>query len=353
MKDVNWELRLSYALLQIKKHLLFSHLLKFLSQLYQLARLFPVQSKKLDAKVISVGNIVCGGTGKTPFVEYLVNLLKEKVKGLGLVTSGYGGNKRIGIFTDGRRRYFSWKEGGDETELLAKKVRGVPIGFGKNRLAVIELLENLFDTKIIILDDGFQYREIEKDMEILLIDARKPLGDGYFIPYGYLRDSWRSIKRADLVVITKFDSLFIDRETLAFLKKKFSHIPFLWSYHSPESLWRGKEKIDLSFLYDREIISLCAIGDPGYFEETLEKLGAKIKKRLRFPDHYPFHKKEIEPLLKNTVRKKEIIVTTEKDYLKIPESIKNIFPIYFLEVKIKFYEGEEKLWEKLKEKGIC
>ncbi|MCD6521676.1 tetraacyldisaccharide 4'-kinase [Candidatus Calescamantes bacterium] len=352
MKDANWELLLSYALLQIKEHLLFSHFLKFLSRLYPLTKLFPVQSKKLNVKVISVGNIVCGGTGKTPFVEYLVNLLKGKVQGLGLVTSGYGGSKRIGIFTDGRRRYFSWKEGGDETELLAKKVKGVPIGFGKNRLAVIELLENLFDTKIIILDDGFQYRGIEKDMEILLIDARKPFGDGYFIPYGYLRDSWRSIKRADLVVITKFDSLSIDRETIAFLKKKFPHIPFLWSYHSPQCLWKGKEKIDLSFLYDREIISLCAIGDPEYFEETLERLGAKIEKRLRFPDHYPFHEKEIETLLKNTVKKK-IIITTEKDYLKIPESIKKSFPIYFLEVKMKFYEGEEKLWEKLKEKGIC
>ncbi|HEX67507.1 MAG TPA: hypothetical protein ENG13_00365, partial [bacterium] len=93
---------------------------------------------------------------------------------------------------------------------------------------------------------------------------------------------------------------------------------------SPESLWRGKEKIDLSFLYGREIISLCAIGDPGYFEETLEKLGAKIKKRLRFPDHYPFHKKGMwlnfffkNAMVSRSMNKESNLVITTKSALFI------------------------------------
>ena len=337
-----------------KKKGLFSPLLKSLSEIYRVylsLRPSPSETLSLPLKVISVGNLTWGGTGKTPFVKYLAERLGEEKK-VGIITTGFGGLKRMGIFSNGKKVFSSWQEGGDETHLLAENLPGIPVAFGRDRYALSLMLYRLWNLEVVVLDDAFQYRKIKKDVEFLLLDARRPLGEGRLIPYGNLRETWQAIGRADAVILTKCNSPYIDEETIEFLKKAFPSLPFLRVYHHPLFFEGSQGRYPSSWIGGREIVTLSSIGDPVYFEETLKIMGGEIIHSLRFPDHYPYQEEELEILLGAVSREGISIITTEKDYLRIPPSVWDKFPLYYLKVDLSFLEGEEILWEILKEKGI-
>ncbi len=338
-KKIVWEL------LETQNKFLLS-ILHFLSHLYRLlyivSRHFQGAPKKLPCKVISVGNITWGGTGKTPFVRYLVDKLKKRAR-VGIVTHGYGRKrKNIGVISVHKGRINFQSALGDETLLLARNLPHVPIVVGENKREACEFLCREEKIDFLILEDGFQYPGIVKDWEILLLDSTNPFGKGYLIPRGTLREPLSQIKRAHLIIQTKVDS---DRaqDISPFLKIHFPHIPVLKSIHSPLYFRRvGKgEKIKLEEFKGREAISFSGIADPTYFEETLLKIGIILKKSIRFPDHYPFQEEELKEVLLLNKGDEEVIITTEKDEQRIPPRIAEIFPIFSLIISFKIVEGEE------------
>ena len=159
---------------------------------------------QLPCKVISIGNLTVGGTGKTPTVIYMAKLLKKKGYKVGIISRGY---KRITkgtvLVSDGIKTLHKWQEVGDEPFMMAKKLKNVPIAVDSNRYRAGLLLIKKFDTDIILMDDGFQHRKIHRDVDIVLINSLNKMDDYKLVPFGLLRESVSSLSRANFIIVTK------------------------------------------------------------------------------------------------------------------------------------------------------
>ena len=269
---------------------------------------------KINAKVISVGNITWGGTGKTPVVAFIADELVKKNRRVSILIRGYGN---------------------DESELLPKLTSNVPVLVGKDRVKMgIEAIENhLSDT--VILDDGFQHRRLERNLDIVCIDAAKPFGNGWCIPAGTLREGLGSLKRADIFLITKADLVF-SKDKLEKLEKKLKSISpgavVVKAIHRPLYFYRlldkvggcfdrpllDEERVNIGELQNRELALVSAIGSPECFEKTVLRLGLKINKHFIFRDHHGYTKEDIayiEDYCKNNSL--DAVITTEKDAVKL------------------------------------
>ncbi|MBW2599013.1 MAG: tetraacyldisaccharide 4'-kinase [Deltaproteobacteria bacterium] len=181
--------------------ILYSGVVRLRNLFYQTG-LFKV--RKLGCRVISVGNITVGGTGKTPMVIMLANLLNEKGYRPAILSRGYAGKgkSRVNIVSDGKNLLMSPKNAGDEPALIAKSVRNVPVITGKNRYLTGKYAIEHFRADVLILDDAFQHRSVFRDIDIVLLDNQKPFGNGFTIPRGELREPASALERADIIVKT-------------------------------------------------------------------------------------------------------------------------------------------------------
>ncbi len=302
---------------------------------------------KLKARVISAGNLTVGGTGKTPAVEGIARLLQEKGRKIAILSRGYKRVKGRGlrvkdvaVVTDGKEILLSAKEAGDEPYLLAQNSSGIPIVVGKNRIKSGNYCLANFNTETFILDDGFQYQRLERDLDILLIDSLNPFGNGHLLPRGILREPLRSLKRADLYILTRTDQV----RNLEGLKNRIRSInpftPILESIHAPcylEDL-KSKKKFDLEFIKDKEVLALSSIAHPESFEKTLKDLRAIIMKRLRYPDHHPYTKEDLEEI--STKARGCLIITTQKDGVRLEPLLENE-SILALRIELKITKDQE------------
>ena len=277
--------------------------------------------RKLPVPVISVGNLSAGGTGKTSFVVYLSNLLKDK--NVCVLLRGYKRkSKGILVVSEYGRIPITWEKAGDEAYLLAKTLQKACVVVAEDRYKGGLFAIKEFQPDVIILDDGFQHRKLYRDLNILLI-KKKDLNDR-LLPYGNLREPLRAHKRADILILSYQD---IEPFGIDWNKPTFK------MYREFNTLLNEEFKeIPLNYLKDKELIAFSGLGDNEQFLKTLKKLGFKIKKFISFPDHYDY---------KNFVpNPQEIYITTPKDLIKL-RGYKNIFALNF-KVKV---EGEEKLKE--------
>ncbi len=313
-----------------------------------LYRIRILKRVKLKAKVISVGNLTVGGTGKTPVVEKIARLLQEKGRKVAILSRGYKSRpkskvqspKSVRVVSDGKEILLSAKEAGDEPYLLAQNLSGVPIVVGRNRMASGNYCLSNFDTEAFILDDGFQYQKLERDLDILLIDSLNPFSNGFLLPRGILREPLRSLKRADLFVLTRTDQT----GNLEGLKNSIRSInpftPILESIHAPcylEDL-KSKRRLDLEFIENKEVLALSSIAHPESFEKTLKDLKAIIMKRLRYPDHHLYTKEDLKEI--STKARGCLIITTQKDGVRLEPLVANE-SILVLRIKLKITKGQE------------
>ena len=161
-------------------------------------------SKKLPTKVISIGNITTGGTGKTPAVIFLTKTLSKKGIKCAILSRGYG-RKTAGtqLVTDGGAVVTDWRNFGDEPSLMAKSLPGIPIVVDSKRHRGGMFLIDNFNPEVILLDDAFQHRRIERDLDIVLINGKDKRSDYRLLPFGLLREPLSSLKRADALIFTK------------------------------------------------------------------------------------------------------------------------------------------------------
>ena len=157
--------------------------------------------KRLPCKVISVGNIVVGGTGKTPMVIYLANLLQKKGFRPAVLSRGYMGKSKspINIVSDGRRIFMKPEDCGDEPVLISQAAKGIPVLTGPKRFLTGQVALEKFGADVLILDDGFQHRQLARDVDIVLLKTQTPFGNGCLLPAGPLRESPRALKRAGII----------------------------------------------------------------------------------------------------------------------------------------------------------
>jgi len=357
---------------------LFRSLFFILSRFYYLAVkvrwliyiLGIARQTKLPCTIVSVGNITWGGTGKTPAVIMIAKLLAEMGKRVTVLSRGYGRRKKkdkksgIEIVSDGKGAILSSREVGDEAYLLSKNLDDVPIIVGKNRIQSGKYAIERFASEVVVLDDGFQYWPLDRDIDIVTIDSINPYGNGYLIPRGQLREPISHLSRAHIFLLTRTD--FVSREGLdriiGNLERLNPNSIIIESVHRPKYLqgYFSGEKKGLDFIKDRRVVAFSSIGSPYSFEKTLEELGAKIVKIFRFPDHYSYSRRdlrEIESIWGTDLEKGDIFaVTTEKDGVRLErifssEADRVFWEVWILKVELEIVRGEEE-WRRKMESYI-
>ena len=163
--------------------------------------------QQVSCPVISVGNLAVGGTGKTPMVIWLARFLLEEGWRVGIVSRGYKGeeSKKVLVVSDGRDILADSDFSGDEPQLLARRLPGIPVLCSTKRALAVEAAVEQFRCEVVILDDGFQHRFVARNLDIVMLDSRYPFGDGFLLPRGILREQTTALKRAQVLVLSRFD----------------------------------------------------------------------------------------------------------------------------------------------------
>lgn len=308
--------------------------------------------KKLPCKVISIGNITLGGTGKTPAAIALAQ--KARFNGFRpcILTRGYRGTAKGPCFAGmGDGPLLDENRAGDEAYLMALKLKGIPIIKGKDRYeAGIFALNNLpADSRpdLFILDDGFQHWGLCRDNDILLIDGTNPFGKGKLFPIGSLREPVSGISRADMIVITKTDgSRNLETEAvLEEIRKYNKKAPVFFAVHKPSQFIAvNGESFPLEWAKGKVFFGFCGIGNPLSFQQTLASAGAELTGLRTFRDHYRYSQKDIKTIVDEAGgRNAGWIVTTEKDIMKLKGFV---LPENLASLEIEF-DIEEKFYHKV------
>ncbi|MDP3730122.1 MAG: tetraacyldisaccharide 4'-kinase [Candidatus Omnitrophota bacterium] len=298
-----------------------------------LYKLHIFNTRKAPLKIISVGNVTLGGTGKTPFTMALAKILEEDLK------------KNVSVLIRG----YGW----DEQEMLRRNLADVPILVGEDRFRSSNKAVRLYGSDTAILDDGFQHWELTRDLDIVLIDSRNPFGNGRLFPRGVLREPKRSLGRADVIVLTKSGRTDVGTDGI---RKEVSAVNksavILEAAHVPKHLYEGRARFlhDLSTVRAKRVILFSSIGDPLYFEETVKGLGANVVEHIKFPDHHDYRKKDIDRVAAICgERRFDLVITTEKDIVKLNRLGLFIgsYKVLTLAVEMQILSGREKLIDRL------
>ncbi|MFH1782218.1 MAG: tetraacyldisaccharide 4'-kinase [Candidatus Omnitrophota bacterium] len=304
----------------------------YLRNLFYDIKLFKAHEAGL--KVISVGNITWGGTGKTPSVIYITELLLEKNKRPAILIRGYGD---------------------DEHKLFPKLLGEVPVFVGKNRVSSAKKALSRGSIDTLVLDDGFQHRRLKRDLDIVCIDSLDPFGNGFLIPAGILREGISSLKRAHIFLITKTD-LYQDKAGLESLESDLKKInpsaAIFRAVYEPKALYSLKEEkaVELSELKNKNLALVSAIASPKSFERTISGIGLTFSKHFIFRDHHPYTIEDLKEIDDYYSRNKiDSIIITEKDAVKLRSinyklKTKNYL---VLGIELKIIENESKLHDRL------
>ncbi len=314
---------------------------------------------RLPSKVISIGNITVGGVGKTPIVELIARLIKENnKKNPVILTRGYMAG-RASVIKKGTKEGVNYKQRqykivSDEACMLKEKLNyDIPIIVGPNRINnAINFLKN-YEADIFILDDGFQYRKLFRNMDIVAVDTTNPWGNGFLMPRGILREPISALKRADIFILTKTD---LGIHNIEYIKRKLHEIangiPIVETIHKPICLKELSSKLEesLEYVKGKKIAALASIGDSLSFKKTLEGIGCIIEKNFFFIDHYIYNINDIDYICSQCcLENVNIIITTEKDAVKLHKYscyFKNIV-IFYLEIEIYITKGKDVLIERI------
>ncbi|MCX5635848.1 MAG: tetraacyldisaccharide 4'-kinase [Planctomycetota bacterium] len=292
---------------------------------------------RVNAVVISIGNITTGGTGKTPLV---IRLYKQIVQNSKYKMQNCG----IAILTRG---YKTTKNYVDEPQVLAKNCPDAKVIINPDRVAAAREAINKFAAKVLIMDDGFQHRRLHRDLDIVTIDAACPFGFNRILPAGLLREPLNVLKRADAVVITRCDQ--IPQNELANLKEKLRQINpnmvIAKAIHSPVGVrTTDGKKIGIAELTAKNIFAFCGIGNPDAFFNTIRKIPANLIGSKIYDDHHHYCADDITDIQKQAqLSKAGLILTTEKDAMKIISDSKLSIPLGCLEIELKFIDAEQEI----------
>jgi len=298
----------------------------------------------LPIPVISIGNLTVGGTGKTPMTQFLCRRLAGQGKRVAVLSRGHGGSSQtVRLVSDaGGRVLLSAADAGDEPVLLARTLPGVPVLVGKDRrLSGREALRR-FDLDVLVLDDGFQYWQLDRDLDIVLLDARRPFDNGFPLPRGLLREPKRHLSRAKLVVATRSGRLdSAERTALARAVAELAPEAHLFFADHQASGLVPADALNaplkpLDALVGTRVAAVSAIAQPQSFVDTLTRsTGAAVVYQKAWGDHQAISAAEASAVVEEAVQAgAEAVVMTEKDAVKWPFSSDARLPLYALRIEM-------------------
>lgn len=323
------------------------------------------KKERLTCFVISLGNVTVGGTGKTPTAQHLAREIRDMGYRVAILNRGYRAKWRgaVGIVSDGHALKMDAETAGDEAFMLAKHLPNVPVLIGPERAVTGRYAIEHFGAQVAILDDGYQHWQLERDMDILLVDAVNVFGNGYLLPRGTLREPLSHIDRADVCLMTKVDQAAPG--AIEYIWETFRSYNqdglILESIHQPRQFVRLADwyediaagGVPVTELKGKKVLAVSAIGNPASFEQTLADLGIEIVESMRYPDHHDYGEKDMaEVLYRAETLGVEAIIITEKDAVKVPGDVvraKWRIPMYVISVEVTFQKGQEAFFSTLKE----
>lgn len=304
------------------------------------------KSHQFNIPLISVGNITVGGTGKTPHIEYLVDLLKSEFK-VATLSRGYK-RKTKGFILSTQKS--TDREIGDEPRQIKQKFPEIDVAVDANRAnGINQLTKTNKDIDVILLDDAYQHRKVSANLSILLIDYSRPIDKDFILPFGDLREQAFEKKRANIIIITKSPKNLkpIDRRIIFNELKPypFQHVFFTtFDYGILKSVFNSSDNQNTNANFkDFDILLLTGIANPKPLKEHIAENISKNIQILEYSDHYNFKEsdiKEIEQKFNSVVSDKKIIITTEKDAMRlqkfsnIANNLKSSF--FYIPIRVKF-----------------
>lgn len=340
-------------------------LVKLRSAAYQRGIIKP---KKLSCKVISIGNITVGGTGKTPMTIYMAELLQRLGYDVVVISRGYKGEleKIGGIVSNGKKVLMGPEKAGDEPFMLAGRLKNIPVIVGKNRFEAGMQAVKKFNPDVIVLDDAFQHLKLKRDIDLVLLDSNSPFGNLNLLPRGILREPLSVLLRADALIMTRSGraseaemekSLFGLKEFIqsspffktshapyAYIVKKGKHIPF-------ESISMSSFLYDFNFLKDRRVFAFAGIARNDDFLHTVKKFKCDITDFLRFEDHHKYSDNDLNRIFSLAEKENvEFLITTEKDYARIAYRVKWPVDLLVAGVEISFGKDDKVFNDFIKER---
>ncbi|MGB0909417.1 MAG: tetraacyldisaccharide 4'-kinase [Nitrospirales bacterium] len=320
------------------------------SQLYEHGWL---KTQRLPRPVVSVGNLTVGGTGKTPIVMWLANQLRAKGKRIGILSRGYRRTMTADyvLVSNGEKVLTSPLEVGDEPFLMAQNCPGTVIAVGKDRYKLgLWLLEQM-DVDYFILDDGYQHLQLYRDCNLLLIDALDQQGIQAVLPAGRLREPLSAAQRATAIMVTRVDQALHDPHALYAVEvaigQKVSSIDVQFQVKTVINI-RTQEIQSRAWMVGKRAIIFSGIGNALAFRRTAEQMGVEIVEEIDFPDHFQYDISHLHTLrVKVKEAKAEMLLTTEKDGVKITPFLEAHDEIWVLQLEPQIVDGEEQFLQAL------
>jgi tetraacyldisaccharide 4'-kinase len=310
-------------------------------------RLRLLRTGRLPCPVVSVGNITVGGSGKTPMVEQVALCLQELGATPAIVSRGYGRDTRgVSIVAHREGPRLAPRTAGDEPVLLADHLPGMPVVVGENRFEAGQVAVHQCGAASIVLDDGFQHRALQKDLEILVVNGAAPWGNRRLFPRGMLREPLSALQRADLVVVTNPRSVADTEAAADTIRRHNTRAPILVGHYQVVGAMAARDARELppGALRGCRLLAFAGLGSPRGFAHTLSAAGVEVAGLIEYPDHYWFAARDLDELAGHA---REIgaegLITTEKDWIRLKSLPLPSVPVYVLRVQLRLEAGREQL----------
>ncbi len=300
-----------------------------------------LRRERLPGKVVSVGNLTVGGTGKTPMVIHLARWLRQRGLHVAVLTRGYGRREHQPLVINGLGQVSQYRSElmGDEAILLARRLPDVTIGIGADRVALgrrIVEMESPRPPEVFLLDDGFQHLRVARDLDLVLVDARNPFGNGAVLPAGPLREPRRALARADVIVLTRSQ----DSPNADLLEEVRRLNPSAAVFRASTRLLGVFEAAthrpaDLAALKPQAAMAFCGVGNPQAFSDDLRRWGFNLVGALAFPDHHRYSVGDFKRIIPRADRAgARLLLTTEKDMVNLTVVPPSLPPTFYCRIEL-------------------
>ncbi len=322
-----------------------------------------LKTRAVPCRVVSIGNLTVGGTGKTPVVIMTARFLLNRGYTVAVVSRGYRRQgKESFIISDGVSLAASPIESGDEAHIIDSALPGVPVVVGADRYRAAQLAYDRFRPNVLLLDDAFQHRRLYRDVDVVTLDAHNPYGNGRLLPRGILRESPYSISRAKAVIVTRYHE-GLQREKIDRMIRFYERtVPIFFSRHIPSGLREAfhdadEDTMDMIQRFTKpqelngvRIAALSNIACPDSFLQMLESLGSDVVFHRVMEDHHRYIEQELDGVQSESINAgAEILVITAKDERNLPDGYKfKIIQAYVLDIEAELLENEDKFVEIIK-----